>query len=73
MNIEKGDEPPSHKKESNRVNPILCDTPEKAKEKFEVIVEDEDDSISLDKIWHFFVGVYPLFLSILPRHIFCGR
>jgi len=50
MNIEKGDEPPSHKKESNRVNPILCDTPEKAKEKFEVIVEDEDDSISLDKI-----------------------
>ena len=28
--------------------PILCDTPEKAKQQFEVIEEDEEDSISLD-------------------------
>jgi len=35
MNIEKGDKPsPQKKKESNRVNPNLCDTPEKAKVEF---------------------------------------
>jgi len=34
----------------NRVNPILCDTPEKANEEFEVIAKYEDDSISLYEI-----------------------
>jgi len=28
----------------------LCDTPEKAKQEFQVIAEDEEDSISLDAI-----------------------
>jgi hypothetical protein len=40
----------SLKKESNRDNPILCDTPEKENEEYEVIAEDEDDSIPLDGI-----------------------
>jgi len=35
MKIERGDKLTSPKKESNRVNPILCDTPEKANEEFE--------------------------------------
>jgi len=41
---------PHQKKELNQVKPILCDTPEKAKQEFEVIGEDEEDSISLDAI-----------------------
>ena len=32
----------------NKAAPILLDTPEKAKQQFEVIVEDEEDSISID-------------------------
>jgi len=50
MIIEKGEKPPQPKKESNEVKPILYDTPEKAKQEFEVIEEDEEDSISLDAI-----------------------
>jgi hypothetical protein len=50
MEIEKGEKLSPLKKESNKVNPILCDTPKKAKEKFEVIEEDEDDSILLDML-----------------------
>lgn len=60
------------KKEVNRNNLILCGTPEKVKEKFEVIVEDKDDSISLDEIWHF-LSLFILLRSILHQHIFCGR
>ena len=45
VEIEKGEKPPPQKKMSNQVNPILCDTSKKAKEEFEVIEEDEDDSI----------------------------
>jgi len=48
MIIEKGDKPAQPKKESNKVEPILRDTPEKPKQQFEVIEEDEEDSISLD-------------------------
>jgi hypothetical protein len=50
MIIEKGEKPPQQKKESNEAKPILCDTPEKAKQEFEVIGEDEKDSISHDAI-----------------------
>jgi len=50
MIIEKGEKLPQPKKESNEEKPILCDTPEKAKQEFEVIGEDEEDSISLDAI-----------------------
>jgi len=35
--IERGDKLSSLKKESNQANPILCDTPEKENEEFEVI------------------------------------
>ena len=48
MIIEKGEKPPQPKKESNEAEPILCDTPEKAKQQFEVIAEDEEYFISLD-------------------------
>jgi len=48
MIIEKGEKPPQPKKESNKAEPILLDAPEKAKQQFEVIGEDEEDSISLD-------------------------
>lgn len=61
------------KKKSNRANPALCDTPEKANEEFEVIVEDEYDSISLDGIWHFFVSVHPFFFVDITSTYFCGR
>ena len=54
MKIEKGEKPPPPKKESNQAKPILCDTPEKAKQEFQVIEEDEEDSISLDVIWVIF-------------------
>jgi len=42
-------EPKLPKKSTNHLNLIYCDTPtsEKPKEEFEVIEEDEDDSISL--------------------------
>jgi len=42
-------EPKPPKKPTNHLNPIYCDTPtlEKSKREFEVIEEDEDDSISL--------------------------
>jgi len=48
--LKKGDKRSPPKKESNRANPDLCDTPEKANDEFEIIVEDEYDSISLDGI-----------------------
>jgi len=50
MIIEKGEKLPQPKKESNKAEPILCNTPEKAMQEFEVIGEDEEDSISLDAI-----------------------
>ncbi|KEH28969.1 hypothetical protein MTR_4g019660 [Medicago truncatula] len=37
MIFEKGEKPPQPKKESNKAEPILCDTPEKAMQQFEVI------------------------------------
>ena len=46
LKVEK--KPPQPQKESKKVAPILLDTPEKPKQQFEVIVEDEEDSISLD-------------------------
>jgi len=48
MIIEKGAKPPQPKKESNEAEPILCNIFEKAKQQFEVIEEDEEDSISVD-------------------------
>jgi len=48
MVIESGNKPPQPQKESNKAVPILLDTPEKPKQQFEVIAEDEEDSISLD-------------------------
>ena len=48
MIIEEGNKPPQPKNESNKAEPFLLDTPEKAKQQFEVIAEDEEDSISLD-------------------------
>ena len=48
MIIENAVKPPQPKKESNKAEPILLDTPEKAKQQFEVIAEDEENSISLD-------------------------
>jgi len=50
MIIEKGEKPPPTKKGVNEAKPILCDTPEKAKKDFEVIGEDDEDSISFDAI-----------------------
>jgi len=50
MNLERGERPLSPKKYSNQHNPILCDTPVKANEEFEVLAEHEDDLFSLDKI-----------------------
>ena len=43
MNIERGERPLSPKKDSNQHNPILCDTPVKANEEFEVLSEHEGD------------------------------
>jgi len=40
--------PPQPKKVSNKAEPILLDTPEKGNQQFEVIAEDEENSISLD-------------------------
>ena len=48
MNIESGNKPPQPQKESNKMAPILLDTPEKPNQQFEFIAEDEEDSISLD-------------------------
>ena len=48
MVIESGNKPPQPQKESNKAASILLDTPEKPKQQFEVIAEDEEDSISLD-------------------------
>nr|ABE91867.1 hypothetical protein MtrDRAFT_AC140551g19v2 [Medicago truncatula] len=48
MAIESGNKPSKPQKESNKVAPILLDTPEKSKQQFEVIAEDEEDSNSLD-------------------------
>jgi len=48
MVIESGNKPPQPQKESNKAAPILLNTPEKSKQQFEVIAEDEEDSISLD-------------------------
>jgi len=41
---------PHQKSSQNEAKPILCDIPEKTKQEFEVIGEDEEDSISLDAI-----------------------
>jgi len=48
MVIESGNKPPQPQKESNKVAPILLDTPKTPKQQFEVIAEDKEDSISLD-------------------------
>jgi len=48
MIIESGNKSPQPQKESNKAAHILLDTPEKPKQQFEVIAEDEEDSISLD-------------------------
>ena len=48
MIIESGNKLPQPQNESNKAAPILLDTPEKPKQQFEVIAEDEEDSISLD-------------------------
>jgi len=48
MIIESVNKPPQPQKESNKATPILLDTPEKPKQQFEVITEDDEDSISLD-------------------------
>ncbi|KEH38310.1 hypothetical protein MTR_2g067680 [Medicago truncatula] len=48
MAIESGNKPPKPQNESNKPVPILLDTPEKPKQQFEVIAEDEEDSMSLD-------------------------
>jgi len=48
MIIEEGKKPPLPKNESNKEEPFLLDTPEKPKKQFEVIAEDEENSISLD-------------------------
>ncbi|AET02411.2 hypothetical protein MTR_8g040220 [Medicago truncatula] len=50
MNIERGERSLSSKKDSNQHNPILCDTPIKVDEKFEVLAKHEDDLFALDKI-----------------------
>jgi len=48
MVIEGGNKLPQPQKESNKAASILLDTLEKPKQQFEVIAEDEEDSISLD-------------------------
>jgi len=48
MIIEEGKKPPQPKKESNKAEPFLLDTPKKPKQQFEVIAEDEGNYISLD-------------------------
>ncbi|KEH39944.1 OTU-like cysteine protease [Medicago truncatula] len=48
MAIESGNKPSKPQNESNKAAPILLDTPEKPKQQFEVIAEDEEDSNSLD-------------------------
>jgi len=48
MIIESGEKPPQPQKESNKAEPILLDTSEKPKQQFEVIAEDDEDSISFD-------------------------
>jgi len=48
MIIEEGKKPPQPKKESNKAEPFLLDTPEKPKQQFEVTAEDEGNYISLD-------------------------
>ncbi|KEH29777.1 hypothetical protein MTR_4g051612 [Medicago truncatula] len=47
MAIESGNKPLKPQKESNKAAPILLDTLEKPQQQFEVIAEDEEDSISL--------------------------
>jgi len=48
MIIESGNKPPQPQNESNKAAPIFLDTTEKPKQQFEVIAEDEEDSILLD-------------------------
>jgi len=45
------------KKNQNDLNPILCDTRDKEKEKFKDIEENEY-AISLDRLWYFLVDVH---------------
>lgn len=47
MIIEKRAKLPQPKNESNKAELILLDTPKKGKQLFEVIAEDEENSISL--------------------------
>ena len=71
MVIESGNKLPQPQKESNKAAPILLDTPEKPKQQFEVIAEDEEDSMSLKlldlktlKIDFFLHQSYNLLLSL---------
>jgi len=71
MEIELKERPVSPKKPINQDNPILCnDTPVKANEEFEDVVEHLDDLISLDEILHFLVGVNPFFSRYAPTYFF---
>nr|ABN08443.1 Ovarian tumour, otubain, putative [Medicago truncatula] len=48
MAIKSGNKPSKPQKESIKAAPILLDTPEKPKQQFKFIAEDEEDSMSLD-------------------------
>ena len=70
MEIELRERPVPQKKPTNQDNPILLnDTPVKANEEFEDVVEHLEDLISLGEIWHFLVGVHR-FLLDMRRRIF---
>jgi len=71
MKIEIGEKPPPPKKESNQAKPILFYTPEKAKQAFDVIRVDEEDSFSLDAIWMIFCRWKSFFLvDVTPTYFF---
>jgi len=71
MAIESGNKPSKPQREKNKAASILLDTPEKSKQQFEVIAEDEEDSMSLKlldlktlKIDFFLHQSYNLLLSL---------
>ena len=68
MEIELRERPVPQKKPTNQDNPILLnDTPVKANEEFEDVVEHLEDLISLGEIWYFLVGVHPFFGDMRQR------
>jgi len=69
MEIEQRERPVSPKKPTNQDNPIMFDdTPVKANEVFEDVMEHLNDLLLLDEKWHFLVDINPFFGRYAPKY-----